>query len=141
MVWPTWLHLFGFSPLCVFKCALKASALEEAQSHSLHLFDFFRALSNVSSNGLYVKMNSHIDCTYLTFLHCAFSNVSSNGLSERVQSHIGCICLAFLHCAFSNVSPICFSQKMHTHIGCTCMIFLLHYLCFSWEHLHLPHFQ
>ena len=30
MVWPTWLHLFGFSPLCVFKCALKASALEEA---------------------------------------------------------------------------------------------------------------
>ena len=28
-----WLHLFDFSPLCVFKCALKPSASEEALSH------------------------------------------------------------------------------------------------------------
>ena len=64
-----WLHLFDFSPLCVFfKCVLKMSAREEAKSHWLHL---------------------------LTFLHCAFSNESSNYLPEKRQSHIGCICLTF----------------------------------------------
>ena len=35
-----WLHLFDFSPLCVFKCVFKLSAREEAYSHWLHLFDF-----------------------------------------------------------------------------------------------------
>ena len=34
------------------------------------------------------------------FLHCALSNVSSNCLPEKMQSHIGCICLAFLHLCF-----------------------------------------
>ena len=28
-----WLHLFGFCPLCVFKCPLISSAREEAKSH------------------------------------------------------------------------------------------------------------
>ena len=35
-----WLHLFVFSPLCVFKCVLKTLAEEDAKSHWLHLFDF-----------------------------------------------------------------------------------------------------
>ena len=35
-----WLHLFGFSPLCVFKCVLKLPAWEDAKSHWLHLFVF-----------------------------------------------------------------------------------------------------
>ena len=35
-----WLHLFDFSPLCVFKCVLKCSLREEAKSHWLHLFNF-----------------------------------------------------------------------------------------------------
>ena len=34
------LHLFGFSPLCDFKCLLKSSAREDIKSHWLHLFDF-----------------------------------------------------------------------------------------------------
>ena len=35
-----WLHLFDFSPLCVFKCLLKLPAWEDAKSHWLHLFGF-----------------------------------------------------------------------------------------------------
>ena len=35
-----WLHLFGFSPLCVFKCLLKSLASEDAKLHWLHLFHF-----------------------------------------------------------------------------------------------------
>ena len=38
----------------------------------------------------------------LDFLHHALSTVSLNCLSERMQSHIGCIYLSFLHCGFSN---------------------------------------
>ena len=32
--------LFGFSPLCVFKCTLKLYARTDAKLHWLHLFDF-----------------------------------------------------------------------------------------------------
>ena len=35
----------------------------------------------------------------LTLFDCAFSNVSSNCLHEKRQSHI-CYCLTFLHCPF-----------------------------------------
>jgi len=35
-----WLHLLGFSPLCVFKCLHKEFVSEQAKSHWLHLFDF-----------------------------------------------------------------------------------------------------
>ena len=35
-----WLHLFDFSPLCVFKCFLKETAWIDAKSHWLHLFEF-----------------------------------------------------------------------------------------------------
>ena len=34
------LHLFNFSPLCVFKCVLKLLAWEDTESHWLHLLDF-----------------------------------------------------------------------------------------------------
>ena len=35
------LHLFDFSPPCVFKCAFKLAFIVETYSHWLHLFDFF----------------------------------------------------------------------------------------------------
>ena len=82
------------------------------------------ALSNVSSNCLPGRMQSHIGCICLTFLHCAFSNVSSNGLPEKRQSRIGCICLTFLQCALSNVSSNCLPGRMQGHIGCICLTFL-----------------
>ena len=69
-------------------------------------------------------MHSHIGCTYLTFLHCAFSNVSSNCLNERMQKYTGCICLIFLHCAFSNVSSGHLPDMLHTCTGCIFSIFL-----------------
>ena len=53
----------------------------------------------------------------LTFLHCAFSNVSSNCLHEKRQSHICCTCLTFLHCAFSNVSSNRLPVRMQSRIG------------------------
>ena len=34
------MHLFGFSPLCVFKCRLNELGSEQVKSHQLHLFDF-----------------------------------------------------------------------------------------------------
>ena len=34
-----WLHLFDFSPVCVFKCLPKSPACEDAKSHVLQLFD------------------------------------------------------------------------------------------------------
>ena len=37
--------------------------------------------------------------SFVWHLHCAFSNVSSNCLHEKRQSHI-CYCLTFLHCPF-----------------------------------------
>ena len=54
--------------------------------------------SNVSSNCLFERMHSHIDCICFIFLHCVLSNVASNSLSERMHSHIGHISLTFPHC-------------------------------------------
>ena len=76
--------------------------------------------SNASSNCLYGKMQSHIGCICLTFLHCVFSNVSIKNLDQRRQSHIGCICLTFLQCAFLNASSKHQLKKMQSHIGCNC---------------------
>ena len=52
----------------------------------------------MSSNGVSEKGQSHISCTCLTFLYCAFANVSANDLDGKRHSHIGCICFTFLHC-------------------------------------------
>ena len=38
-----WLHLFDFSPLCVFICFLKVLWSDHAKSHWLHLFDFLKS--------------------------------------------------------------------------------------------------
>ena len=59
------------------------------------------------------------------FIHCAFSNVPSNRLPVRMQSHIGYICLAFLHCVFLNVPLSRLSERMHNNIGCIFFTFLL----------------
>ena len=86
-----------------------------------HLFD--SVFSNVSSNSMPVRMQSHIGCICSTFLHCASLNVSSNHLPEMQHNHIGCICLTFPHCAFSNVSSNCLPEMMHNHTGCIYLIF------------------
>ena len=64
---------------------------------------------NECSNGLRLRIHTHIDCICWVLLHCAFSNVSSNLMPERRQNHSGRICLTFLHCAFSNDSPNSFT--------------------------------
>ena len=78
-----------------------------------------RAFSNVSSNVLPEKRQSHIGCICLIFLHYASSNVSSNCLPEMMHNHTGCICLTFLHCDFSNVSSNGLHERMHSHNGRT----------------------
>ena len=79
--------------------------------------------SYVSSKNFGERMQIHIGCICLTFLHCVFSNVSSNRLPGQRQNHIGCICLIFLHCAFSNVSSNCLPEQKQTHIGYICLTF------------------
>ena len=61
-----------------------------------------------------------------TFQHCVFSNVSSNCLPERMQTHTGNICLPFLHCVFSNGLSKHVHKQIHNHTGCICLTFLCH---------------
>ena len=88
-------HLFACSPLCVIKCTLKLPTWANANSHWLHLSDFWDCLPGQ----LYI----HNYCTCLLFLHYEFLNVSSDFLLEQMQNHNGCICLTFLHCLLTNV--------------------------------------
>ena len=83
--------IFGFSPLCLFKCLVKLFAWKDARSHRLH---------------------------FLAFLQCVFSNVFSNGMTGRMQSHTSCICPIFLHCTFSKVASNCLLERRHNRIGC-----------------------
>ena len=65
---------------------------KDVRSHLVHLFGFSPVcFSNVSSNGMTERMQSHTSCICSTFLHCTFSKVSSNCLPERRQIRIGCI--------------------------------------------------
>ena len=54
---------------------------------------------------------------------CVSLDGPSNWLPEKMQSHIGCICLTFLHCVSSNVSSSCLDQNRHIHTGCTSWFF------------------
>ena len=94
----------------------------EVRLLSGHLFDSM--FSNVSSNSMPVRMQSHIGCICLTFLHCASLNVSSNCLPEKRHSRTDYICLAFLNCVFSNVFSKRLHEQMQSHIGCICLSFL-----------------
>ena len=80
--------------------------------------------SYVSSRRLSRRIQNHIGCIYLTFLHCAFSNGSSNRLPGRMHSHTGCTCLTFPHCVFSNVSSNRLPEKRRIHTDCICLTFL-----------------
>ena len=83
-----WLHLLNFSPLCLFKCKLKWPNREEVNSHWLHLFRFLHcAFSNESSNGLFEKMHSHIDCIFLIQSHCQSFPSRLSNLRLSNQSH------------------------------------------------------
>ena len=68
---------------------------------------------------------------------CDVLNVFSNCLPDKMQSHIGCICLTFLHCAFSNVSSKRLQKRMHIHIGCINLTPLYIFKCvlklLAWE--------
>ena len=128
------MNFSGASLRCVFKlkktvqfvfCLSKMPALEKK---SLIVCLTFQdcALTNVFSNCLPVRMNSHIGYICMTFLYCEISNVSSNGLPVRMQSRIGCICLTSLHCVFLNATSMRLHEKRQSCIGYICLIFLLH---------------
>ena len=70
-----------------------------------------------------ISLHDLPDCISLTF-YGAFPNVPSNCVPERMQTHIGCICIIFVHCAPSNVSSHCLQQMMQNHTGCICLTFL-----------------
>ena len=80
--------------------------------------------SNVSSNRLPERMQSHIHCICFTFPHCVFANVFLQNLNKRKQNHIGWICLNFPYCALANVFANCLPERMHNHIGCICFVCL-----------------
>ena len=109
-----------YTGLCLLMCLLKELVLKQAKSHWLHLFGFspLCVFSNVSLNCQPEEIHSHTGCICLTFIRCVFLNASSNCLPEKRHSHIGCICLTFRHCVFSNDSSNCPPEKRHSHIGC-----------------------
>ena len=109
---------------CLPKCASPQNAISR-RGKVTGIFTFLHCvLSNVSSNGLPVRMHSHIGCICLIYLHCVFSNAPSKHLNEKIYIHTDCICLNFLHCVFSNVSSNCLPMMMHSHTGCICLTFL-----------------
>ena len=50
-------------------------------------------------------------------LHSVFSSVSSNYLPKKRQSHANCIYLTFIHCAFLNVSSNCLRRGKVTLVA------------------------
>ena len=115
-----------FSPVFLHHAVLSVPInclpeMVEVHLLSGHLFD--SVFSNVSSNSMPVRMQSHIGCICLTFLHCASLNVSSNCLPEKRHSRTDYICLAFLNCVFSNVFSNCLPEKRQSHIGCIFLLF------------------
>ena len=92
------MHVFGFSPLCIFK--------------------------NVSLICSQKKMHCHIRCICSTFLCCVLLNVCSKRLHKRMQIHIGCICLTLTHCAFANVLSKHIHKKIFNYTRCICLTFL-----------------
>ena len=55
-----WLHLFVFSPLCVFKCVLKLSAREDAKSHWLDFEDLLNGTQNNSWKDSAIGVHSQV---------------------------------------------------------------------------------
>ena len=79
-----------FSLLCVFKLpAGNQSIWEACPSDNLVAFIQFFPMFEITQVAL-----------DFDFFDSAFSNVSSNWLPLRMQSHIGCICLTFLPTCF-----------------------------------------
>ena len=74
-----WLHLFGLSPMWLFKWTLKLPIQKDAKLHLLHLYDFsplcvfkclLKALGSEHAYYAYYALHSHIDCICLVFHHC-----------------------------------------------------------------------
>ena len=75
--------LFGFSPVCVFKCPFKSPALEEEKSCWLQWVDFSPVwVLNESSNSWSEMMYSYIGCT----LHNWMRPTTSTKLYSSVSS-------------------------------------------------------
>ena len=111
-------HLFGFPPLCLFKCLVKTF---------VRLFEFSPVcFSYVSSNDITGKKQSHTSCICSKFLHCTFSKASSNCQRERRHIRIGCIFLFFLHFVYLNVWSNCLPGRMQGH---SCYIWLAFLQC------------
>ena len=99
------LHLFDFSPVCIFKCVFE---------YSMHF-----------------TMRSHTGNICLIYLHCVFSNEPLTRWPKWMHSYIGGSCLTFLHCGFSNESSNNLALRMHSYICCIYSAFLLTH----WSHL------
>ena len=121
-----WLHLFDFSPLCVFKWVFtlpntRGCIITLVTFVGLFSSMYFQMSPEIAFTRGFVttlialvwlfstvrfQMCSQIEymrgciVTLVAFLHCVFSNVSSKHLYKRMQTYIGCICLTFLHCGF-----------------------------------------
>ena len=64
--------------MCLFTCLLKELGSVHAKSYGLHMFDFSPlCVFKCVLNGLPDWMHNHIGCICLTFLRCEFSNVFS----------------------------------------------------------------
>ena len=89
------LHLFDFSPLCVFRCALKLPAGEEVNSHWLHLFDFFPLCVIICVLKLPAPKDPKTHWLHLFWLISTVCSKMSPQVwfTERIRNHIGCICL------------------------------------------------
>ena len=119
--WPCW--IFHFSRLCGFRCLFKWPASEGACSHWLHLFDFSPLCIFSCFHCLIERMQSYIGCICLSFPLCVFSNVSSTHQDQSRYIHTGCIGLTFLHCVFSDVSSNDLPDRMHGYTGNICLTF------------------
>ena len=64
-----WLHLFDFSPLCMFKCALKWPARDEVYPHWLHLWATLSSLRLLLSWSISItSINLMCQCVLLLLL-------------------------------------------------------------------------
>ena len=92
-----WLHLFGFSPVCIIHSTPRLSAFSNRlavnkHSRSCSICLVFKCTLKLLA---WTGAKSRTHCIFLHFsTMCAFSN----RLPEKMYSRISCICLIFLNC-------------------------------------------
>ena len=113
-----------FSPVCVFKCLVKLSVLDDAKSHWLHLFGFsplwvFKCLLNsLAREDRYVKSYANKD-SCAAMLHCCFA-ASEMAFSESSQPPL-------LHCIATSLQSHIKWQSELKQYNSRCFVALLQY--------------